>query len=132
MAWQSLLGSQETGTGKSRVRVLQIGEVHGVGVYDEERSGLKMEFKFGSFLHWSQESSLPVSRTMVTLCGGEPTVSETVKVTLCWKESLREEEEEGLVGTETEPCGSVWSFKGNMRGVCGEDEREAEEALVWT
>lgn len=51
---------------------------------------MKVEFRFGSFLQWSQESSLPVSRTMVTFCGGEPTVSETVSVTLWWNESLRE------------------------------------------
>lgn len=36
-------------------------------------------------LHWSHESSLPVSRTMVTFCGGVPTVRETVRVTLWWK-----------------------------------------------
>lgn len=51
-------------------------------MYEEERIGLKMEFKFGSFLQCSHESSLPVSRTMVTFCGGEPTVSDTVNVTL--------------------------------------------------
>lgn len=95
--------SHETGTGKSRVRVLQTGEVQGIGVYVEEMRGLKMEFKFGSFLQCSHESSLPVSRTMVTFCGGEPNVSETVKVTLCWKESLREE---GF-GSEPVPCGNV-------------------------
>ena len=104
--------------GRSRVRVLQTGEVHGVGVYEEDSFGLNVEFKFGYFLQWSQESSLPVSRTMVTLCGGDPTVSETVKVTLCLKGSLREG---GL--------GSVWVFRGNMRRDCGEDERD--EALVW-
>ncbi|KAL9332531.1 hypothetical protein ACSQ67_002141 [Phaseolus vulgaris] len=70
---------------------------------------------------WSHESSLPVSRTMVTLCGGVPTVSETVKVTLWWNESLREEG----VGTETNPCESVWDIRGNMRGPWG------EEVVVW-
>lgn len=29
-----------------------------------------------------------MSRTMVTSCGGDPTVRETVRVTLWWKESL--------------------------------------------
>lgn len=74
---------------------------------------MKTEFKFGSFLQWSHESSLPVSRTMVTLCGGEPTVSETVSVTLCWNESLREEG----IGMETEPCGCVCTFRGKIRRV---------------
>lgn len=32
VAWQSFFGSHVTGTGKSRVRVMQMGEVHGVGV----------------------------------------------------------------------------------------------------
>jgi len=58
---------------------------------------------------------------MVTLCGGVPTVSETVKVTLWWNESLREEG----VGTETNPCESVWDIRGNMRGPWG------EEVVVW-
>lgn len=47
----------------------------------------------------------------MTLCGGEPTVSVTVKVTLWWKEIL-------LVGFSlfgTKPCGSVWVLRGNMR-----------------
>lgn len=100
--------------GKSRVRVVQMGEVHGVGVYEEERSGLKIVFfvfVFG-FLQWSHESSLPVSRTMVTLCGGVPTVSETVNVTLWRNKSLR-----GEANCETRPCGSVWVLRGNMRTV---------------
>jgi hypothetical protein len=63
---------------------------------------------------------------MVTFCGGEPSVSETVKVTLWWKEILCEEG----VGSETVLCGSVWSFKGNMKDFCRLDERE-EELLVW-
>ncbi|KAE8714822.1 hypothetical protein F3Y22_tig00110187pilonHSYRG00091 [Hibiscus syriacus] len=36
----------------------------------------------------AHDSSLPVSRIMVTFCGGEPTDKETVKVTLWWKPSL--------------------------------------------
>jgi hypothetical protein len=71
-----------------------------------------MELKFEFFLQWSQESSLPVSRTMVTLCGGEPTVSETVKVTLWRKESLFE----GF-GSDP-PCGSVWVLRGNISAFC--------------
>jgi len=67
-----------------------------------------------------------VSRTMVTFCGGEPSVSETVNVTLCWKESLCEE---GF-GSEIVPCGCVCTFKGNMKGFCSGDERE-EVVLVW-
>lgn len=83
MTWQSLFGSHETGMVKSRVRVLQIGEVHGVGVYEEEWRGLKLEFEFGIFFwQFNHESSLPVSRTIVMFCGGEPMVNETVKVTL--------------------------------------------------
>ena len=73
-----------------------------------------MELKFWVFLQCSQESSLPVSRTMVTLCGGEPTVSVTVKVTLWWKEIL-------LVGFSrfgAKPCGSVWVLRGNMSVFC--------------
>ncbi len=70
-----------------------------------------MELKFWVFLQCSQESSLPVSRTMVTLCGGEPMVSVTVKVTLWWKEILFE-------GFETNPCGSVWILSGNMSVFC--------------
>lgn len=41
-------------------------------------------------LHCSHESSLPVSRTMVTFCGGVPTERETVRVTLWVKGSLFE------------------------------------------
>lgn len=33
-------------------------------------------------LQCSHDSSLPVSRTIVTFCGGEPTDKDTVKVTL--------------------------------------------------
>ena len=70
---------------------------------------------------WSQESSLPVSRTMVTLCGGDPTVNVTVNVTLCRNESLL------LVGIE--PLGVAWILSGKMRccvggGFGGERERE--------
>jgi hypothetical protein len=49
---------------------------------------------------------------MVTLCGGEPTVSETVKVTLWRKESLFE----GF-GSDP-PCGSVWVLRGNISAFC--------------
>lgn len=106
VAWQSFFASQEAGMEKSLVRVLQTGEEQGMAEYEEEARGLKMERRFGDFLQWSQESSLPVSRTMVTFCGGEPTERETVKVTLWWKESLFEE---GL------GAGSVWVFKGKNR-----------------
>lgn len=88
VAWQSFFGSQETGEVKSRVRILQVGEEQGIGVYETEESGLKVKGLFGVFLHCSQESSLPVSSTIVTCCGGDPTVSETVRETLWWKESL--------------------------------------------
>jgi hypothetical protein len=47
-----------------------------------EARGLKMDVKFGSFLQRSQESSLPVSRTIVMFCGGVPMVREAVRVTL--------------------------------------------------
>jgi|EndMetStandDraft_3_1072993.scaffolds.fasta_scaffold1134313_2 hypothetical protein len=82
MKWQSLAGSQETGRGRSRVRVSQVGEEQGILVYVLEARGLKIELKFGSFLQWSQESSLPVSRTIVMFCRGVPAVRETVRVTL--------------------------------------------------
>lgn len=57
-----------------------------------------------------------MSRTMVTFCGGEPTASETVSVTLCWKESLRE----GV-------CVCVCVFRGSRRDFCVCDE----ETRVW-
>lgn len=82
MKWQSLAGSQETGRGRSRVRVSQVGEEQGILVYVLEARGLKMDVKFGSFLQRSQESSLPVSRTIVMFCGGVPMVREAVRVTL--------------------------------------------------
>lgn len=53
-----------------------------------ERSGSKTKGVVGVFLQRSHESSLPVSRTMVTCCGGEPTLRVTVRETLWWKESL--------------------------------------------
>lgn len=47
-------------------------------------SGLKEDWAgaIDFVLQWSQESSLPVSRTMVTCCGGVPTESVTVRDTL--------------------------------------------------
>jgi len=116
MTWQSLSGSQEAGRIRSRVLVLHMDELHGAVVYEDESRGLKVEFRLGSCLQWSQESSLPVSRTMVTFCGGEPTVSETVSVTLCWKESLRE----GV-------CDCVCVFRDSRSGFCVCDE----ERHVW-
>lgn len=77
-----------------------------------------MELKIGFFLQWSQESSLPVSRTMVTVCGGEPRVRETVKVTLWRKASSFE----GFGGDP--PCGSVWVLRGNISAFCIAAERE--------
>lgn len=87
-AWHNFRGSQETGLIKSRVWVRQTGEEQGIGTYDFEDWELKIEFKFGDFLQWSQESSLPVSRTIVTFCGGVPTETVTVRVTLWLKGSL--------------------------------------------
>ena len=58
-------------------------------------------------LQWSQESSLPVSRTMVTFCGGEPTVSETVRDTLWWNESL-------FGGFGIDPDDIAWALIGNI------------------
>jgi len=55
---------------------------------------------------------------MVTFCGGEPTVNETVSVTLCWKESLREGE--GV-------CVCVCVFRDSRRDFCVCDE----ETHVW-
>lgn len=73
MTWQSLSVSHEAGMGRSRVRFVQTEEVQGIVEYEEEAKGLKKELKFCDLLQWSQESSLPVSRTMVIFCGGEPT-----------------------------------------------------------
>jgi hypothetical protein len=42
VAWQSLLESQEAGMGKSRVRVVQVGEEHGMGEYEEDLVGSKV------------------------------------------------------------------------------------------
>lgn len=61
----------------------------------------------GVFLQWSHESSLPVSRTMVTCCGGEPTDNRTVRDTLCWKESL-------FGGRGIEPGGICWALRGKI------------------
>lgn len=46
-------------------------------------------------LQRSHESSLPVSRTMETFCGGVPTERETVRETLWWKSSLLDGRERG-------------------------------------
>lgn len=80
--------SQETGTLKSRVRVLQVLEAQGTGLYEVERKELNHNGVVGVFLHLSHESSLPVSSTTVTGCGGDPTVNVTVKETLWWNDSL--------------------------------------------
>lgn len=56
-------------------------------------------------LQCSHDSSLPVSRTIVTFCGGEPTDKDTVKVTLWWNGSLF-----GDLGND--PVGISWVFKG--------------------
>ncbi|PON45808.1 hypothetical protein PanWU01x14_255890 [Parasponia andersonii] len=109
--------------GRSRVRVRHIGEEQGTGEYEEEASGSKTELRFGDFLQWSQESSLPVSRTMVTVCGGDPMVNETVNVTLWRKESLLE----GF-GADPDCGGGAWSFSGRMR-VLVEGEEEEQGGL---
>lgn len=67
---------------KSRVWVVQTGEEQGTGVYDVECSGSYDNGVVGVFLQCSHESSLPVSSTMMTGCGGDPTVRVTVKETL--------------------------------------------------
>jgi hypothetical protein len=41
VAWQRLLESHEAGMGKSRVRVVQVVEEQGTGLYEEEKFGLK-------------------------------------------------------------------------------------------
>lgn len=116
MVWQSFLGSQEAGMGKSRVRVVQVGEVQGTGEYDVDRTGSNTDLNFGSFLQWSHESSLPVSNTMVTGCGGVPTRRETERVTLWRKGSL-------LADLGPDPDGICWVLRANMT--------EAEEFELW-
>lgn len=44
-----------------------------------------MDVEVEVFVQWSHESSLPVSRTILMVCGGEPAVRETVSVTSCVK-----------------------------------------------
>lgn len=66
MAWHKLLLSQEGGTVKSRVCVVQMDEEHGTGVYEVECNGSYDDGVVGVFLQWSHESSEPVSNTMVT------------------------------------------------------------------
>lgn len=56
-------------------------------------------------LHCSHESSLPVSRTMVTFCEGVPTARETVRVTLWVNGSLL-----GALGRD--PVEISWVFRG--------------------
>lgn len=62
---------------------------------------------------WSQESSLPVSSTMMAGCGGVPAETETVRETLWWKESLF-----GGRGRDWE--GICLALRGRMSG---DDER---------
>jgi len=56
-------------------------------------------------LQWSQESSLPVSMTMETFCGGVPTVMEIVRLTLWLNRSL-------LGGLGRYPDGITCDFSG--------------------
>lgn len=67
--------------------------------------GLKMGWEIGVVLHFSHESSLPVSRTMVTFCGGVPTERDIVRVTLCLNGSLF-----GALGKD--PNGISWVLRG--------------------
>lgn len=90
MTWHNFLGSQETGNVKSRVWVMQMGDVQGIGVYEVECKGSYDKGVVGVFLQWRYGSSLPVSSTMMTGCGGEPTVSVMVKETLWLKDSFLE------------------------------------------
>lgn len=73
---------------KSRVRVMQTGEEHEIGLYEDECIGSYVKSCVCVFLQWSHVSSLPVSSTMMTGCGGDPTVSLTVRVTLWLNESF--------------------------------------------
>lgn len=107
------------GIEKSRVRVLQVGEVHGSGAYDLDLSGSNTEFKPGVFLQWSHESSLPVSNTIDTGCGGVPTKRVTVKVTLWWNGSL-------LVDLANEPGWIFCVFRGRIRE---EEEEDDDDGL---
>lgn len=66
------------------------------------------EEEFCDLLQWSHESSLPVSMTIVTFCGGVPTVRETVRLTLCRKGSLS-----GDRGTDS--GGITWVLRGKIR-----------------
>lgn len=66
MAWQRPFESQETGSVKSRVLVLHVGDKHGIARYVDESEGFKVNGVVGVLLQCNQESSLPVSSTMVT------------------------------------------------------------------
>lgn len=67
-------------------------------------------------LQCSQESSLPVSITMETFCGGVPTVRDTVRLTLWWKGSLF-----GDLGTD--PEGITWVLSGRI-SIFGEEDKQ--------
>lgn len=67
---------------------MHVGEEQGIAEYEEETRGLKIKGVVGVFLQWTQESSLPVSSTMTTCCGGDPIERETVSETLWWKATL--------------------------------------------
>ncbi|GER28589.1 mannose-binding lectin superfamily protein [Striga asiatica] len=82
IAWHKFLESHEAGIEKSCVRSVQVADEHETGEYVEERVGSNAGRFAQVVLHWSHESSLPVSSTMVTFCGGVPTDRETVRVTL--------------------------------------------------
>lgn len=80
VAWQRLLESHEAGMGKSLVCVVQVGDEQVTGEYDEERVGSNPVGDV--LLQRSHESSLPVSMTMETFCGGEPTERDTERLML--------------------------------------------------
>ncbi|WVZ04711.1 hypothetical protein V8G54_018057 [Vigna mungo] len=65
-------------------------------------------FALVSLLQWSHESSLPVSMTMETFCGGVPTVMEIVRLTLWLNRSL-------LGGLGRYPDGITCDFSGKVR-----------------
>lgn len=138
MKWQSLAGSQVTGRVRSLVRVLQVCEEQGILVYVLEARGLKMDVKFGSFLQRSQESSLPVSRTIVMFCGGVPMVREAVRVTLWWNKSLPVVFEELLEKSlRVEIWWLFWILRGNIIGDWFEekhclDRKKMKEINSWT
>lgn len=97
---------------------MQVEEEQGIGVYEDDRTGLNVEDEeeeFCDLLQWSHESSLPVSMTIVTFCGGVPTVSETVRLTLCRKGSLSGD-------LRTDPGGITWVLRGRIRAGFSEEQ----------